>query len=90
MNANNLKRPSETDWERIDALTDEEIDVSDIPPLAPEFFIKAAWRLPHQREEVTLNVDANVLAWYRAQGEDFQQRIEAALRIYADAHRVMP
>ena len=88
MNGNNLKMPSETDWARIDAQTDEEIDTSDIPPLADQFFAQAKWRLPHKKEEVTLKVDATVLEWYRAQGEEFQQRIEAVLRIYADAHRI--
>ncbi len=30
---------SKTDWARIDAMTDEEIDTSDIPPL-DEFFLR--------------------------------------------------
>jgi uncharacterized protein (DUF4415 family) len=72
MNGNNLKTPSETDWARIDALTDEEIDTSDIPPLTDQFYAQATWRLPRKKEEVTLKVDATVLEWYRAQGEEFQ------------------
>ena len=87
MNAKDLKKPSETDWARIDAMTDEDIDTSEAPPLDEQFFASAAWRLPPKRAEVTLSVDAEALEWYRAQGEEFQWRIEAALRIYAEAHK---
>lgn len=87
MNAQDLKKPSETDWTRVDALTDETIDTSDIPPLDEAFFANAKLRMPEQRVSVTVNIDADVLAWFEAQGEEFQQRINAALRIYAEAHR---
>ena len=32
------KRRSRTDWKRIDAMRDEDIDFSDIPKLGPGFF----------------------------------------------------
>ncbi|MBC7912154.1 MAG: BrnA antitoxin family protein [Pyrinomonadaceae bacterium] len=87
MSARNLKKPSETDWARIDSMTDEEIDTSDIPPLDDEFFAKAQWRMPKRKTAVTLSVDDDVLKWFEAQGAEFQQRINAALRIYAEAHQ---
>lgn len=86
MSAQDLKKPSETDWARIDSMTDEEIDTSDIPPLDDEFFAKAQWRMP-KKVSVTLDVDADVLEWFKAQGEDFRNRINAALKIYAEAHK---
>lgn len=87
MSARNLKKPSETDWARIDSMTDEEVDTSDIPPLDDEFFAAAKWRMPRRKTAVTLSVDDDVLKWFEAQGAEFQQRINAALRIYAEAHQ---
>jgi len=87
MSERNLKKPSETDWARIDSMTDEEIDTSDIPPLDEEFFAAAQWRMPKRKTAVTLSVDDDVLKWFEAQGAEFQQRINAALRIYAEAHQ---
>ena len=87
MNASNLKKPSETDWTRIDEMKDEEIDTSDIPPLDETFFASAKLRMPENKVPVTVNVDADVLEWFKAQGEEFQNRINAALRIYAEAHK---
>lgn len=81
-----MKKPSETDWTRVDALSDEEIDTSDIPPLDEAFFADAKVRVP-EKVSITVNVDADVLEWFRAQGKEFQQRINAALRIYAEAHK---
>lgn len=37
---------SRTDWERIDAMTDDDIDTSDIPPLTEEELARSWWRLP--------------------------------------------
>ena len=87
MNAKVLQNRSETDWTRIDAMSDEEIDPAETPPLDEQFFARATWRLPSKRAEVTLSVEAEVLEWYQAQGAEFQRRIEAALRTYAEAHK---
>jgi hypothetical protein len=46
MSANDLESSSKTNWERIDQMTDEEIDTSDIPPLDDAFFANAKLRLP--------------------------------------------
>lgn len=68
-------------------MTDEEIDTSDIPPLDETFFANARLRRPEQKVSVTLDVDADVLEWFKAQGEDFRNRINAALKVYAEAHK---
>ncbi len=86
MNAQDLKQPSETNWARISEMTDEEIDTTDIPPLDETFFADARLRMP-EKVSVTLDVNADVLEWFKAQGEDFQQRMNAALKIYAEAHK---
>jgi uncharacterized protein (DUF4415 family) len=68
-------------------MPDEEIDTSDIPPLDETFFANARLRMPEQQVSVTLDVDADVLAWFKAQGEDYRNRINAALKLYAAAHK---
>ena len=87
MSVKDLKKPSETDWARIDKMTDEDIDLSDSPPLDDDFFARAEWRMPEKKTAVTLSVDSDVLKWFEAQGAEFQQRVNAALKIYAEAHQ---
>ena len=82
-----MNKPSETDWARIDAMTDDEIDTTDIPPLTEAFFKRAQVRMPKRAVTMTVQVDADVLEWFKAQGEDYERRINAALRIYAEAHK---
>ncbi len=79
--------PSKTDWARIDRMSDEEIDTSDSPPLGDDFFATAEWRMPEKKTAVTLSVDSEVLKWFESQGADFPQRVNAALKIYAQAHQ---
>jgi uncharacterized protein (DUF4415 family) len=68
-------------------MTDQEIDTSDIPALDETFFKRATVRAPAGKAAVTVSVDADVLAWFRAQGPEYQKRMNAALRIYAEAHK---
>ncbi|MBA2449945.1 MAG: BrnA antitoxin family protein [Chloroflexi bacterium] len=77
---------SRTNWARVDALNDDEIDTADAPALSDDFFRRATWRRPGP-VSVTVRVDPEIVAWYHAQGEEGEQRMSAALRIYAEAHR---
>ena len=87
MNQNSQYKPSRTDWARVDAMTDEEIDTSDSPELGPEFFANAKLWVPKNRRPVTIDVENDVLDWFEKQGPEYQYRINAALKIYAEAHR---
>ena len=70
------------------SLTDREIDASDISPLDDAFFEHAnlyqSKLTPTQT--VTVKIDRETLSWYESQGESSQDRLSAALRLYAHAH----
>lgn len=61
---------------------DSEIDYSDIPPLAEEFWKNAARGRFYKpiKTATTVRIDSDVLAWLRAQGKGYQSRINAILR----------
>jgi uncharacterized protein (DUF4415 family) len=86
MKPNVMPNTSETNWERVDALTDAEIDTSDCPPLDNDFFVRATLR-PPGAAVVRMAIEPEVLAWYQSQGADYERLMSAALRIYAAAHR---
>lgn len=87
MNEKDIKPTSETNWDYFDALTDETIDRSELPPLDDAFFARAKWRMPQQQIAVTVHMEPDLLAWFQAQGDEYEKRMVAALRIYAEAHR---
>jgi uncharacterized protein (DUF4415 family) len=80
-----------TDWKRVDAMRDEDIDLSDIPEATPEMFAKAVLRIGFKpippKEQITLRLDADVLEWFRARGAGYQTQINLLLRAYMEAHR---
>lgn len=39
------------------------------------------------KKQVTLRLDADLLAWFQAQGKGYQTRINAALREFVEEHR---
>jgi uncharacterized protein (DUF4415 family) len=87
MNENDLKKVSKTDWQRIDAMSDEDIDTSDIPPLDEAFFANAQIRLPERKVPITIRLDPDVLAWFKDLGKGYQTHINAVLRTYMEAHQ---
>lgn len=87
MNADAMNSTSKTDWNRIDAMSDDDIDTSDIPSLSEEFFAKAQLRMPKTPVKVSISIDPETLAWFQAQGESAEQQMSVALRIYAEAHK---
>ena len=61
---------------------DSEIDFSDIPPLTESFW-KNAVRNPFYRplkQQLTVRLDADVVAWLRRQGRGYQTRLNQVLR----------
>ena len=78
----------EWDGQRLDAMTDDMINTSYIPPLTDKFFATAKWRKPKQKVQVTVEVDPEIIAWFKAQGDDYGRYLTAALRIYAEAHQL--
>src|SRR5258707_12105146 len=78
------KRQSRTDWKRIDAMRDEDIDYSDIPKQGPEFFANAIlW--PGPKKQITLRIDPDVLTFFRKHGRGYQSTMNAVLRRYMEA-----
>ena len=85
-NGKTTRRRSRTDWKRVDALRDEDIDFSDSPKLGPEFFAHAIiW--PGPKKQITLRVDPDVLTFFRKHGRGYQTTINAVLRKYMEAQK---
>jgi uncharacterized protein (DUF4415 family) len=61
---------------------DSEIDYSDIPPLDETFF-RSAIPNPFYRpvkQQLTVRLDADVVAWLRRHGKGYQTRLNEVLR----------
>ncbi|MFT3745444.1 MAG: BrnA antitoxin family protein [Pyrinomonadaceae bacterium] len=90
MNKKDISQRSETDWARIDAMKDEEIDFSDIPRLTPEFFANGILRRGlkpiAKKSQLTLRIDQDVIEFFRGEGRGYQTKINQLLRAYMDAH----
>ncbi len=82
-----MKINSQTDWERLKTMGDEEIDFSDIPPLGPDFFTNAQLRLPEAKHTITIRLDSDVIRWYKSKGKGYQTRMNAVLRMYMEASK---
>ena len=84
MKKSNTSEKYGTDFERLDAMRDEDIDLSEIPEWTDEMFARAVAIPPlserEPKEELTVLLDRDVAEWYRNLGEGYSVLINFALR----------
>lgn len=82
-----------TDWARVDALTDADIEkaVAEDPDAAPlldeEWFAKARLLYPQEKAAISIRLDQDIVDYFKSQGRGYQTRINAVLRAYMDAEK---
>lgn len=85
-----IPKDTQTDWARVDAMTEEEIDAAarsdpDAQPTDAAFREDAVLVFP-SKKMVCLRIDQDTLDWFRNQGKGYQTRMNAVLRSYMEAH----
>lgn len=82
-----MKKSTKTDWKALETMDDEEIDCSDIPKLPDVFFQRAKTWHPQSKVKVTVELDEDLLQWFKAENDDWEARIQTALRLYVETHK---
>jgi len=85
----------ETDWARVDAMTEEELEAaiaSDPDEAGVEYDYRFSYPgptpHPENKQQITLRIDADVLDWFRATGKGYQTRINSALRQFVGIQKI--
>jgi uncharacterized protein (DUF4415 family) len=83
------KESIKSDLAKLDAMTDADIDYTEIPDMgdAEELWAKAIIKRAGEPFFPLIMIDPEVLAWFMSQGEEAQVRINAVLRDYMEASR---
>jgi uncharacterized protein (DUF4415 family) len=81
---------SQTDWARIDALTDDEIEAAaradpDWDGLLDLDWSKVEITRPARKQPISIRLDEDVLDFFKRDGAGYQKRINAVLRSYVAA-----
>ena len=85
MNDKDLNNTSRTNWAALEAMDDEGIDYSDIPPLTEDFFENATLRISASQAQQLVQIEPDVLRWFQAQGGGYKTLINSALRTYIES-----
>jgi len=72
-----------------DKLSDDQIDVSDIPERTKYDGTVYVGLVPGplRKKSVTIRLDEDMVKWFRAQGKGWQTKMNWALRLYFASHR---
>ncbi len=74
-----------SDLERVDQLSDSEIDFSDSPELDKSFLKRVTVAWPPVKKQLTIRLDADVLDWLKGHGKGYQTRINRILRVVMES-----
>jgi uncharacterized protein (DUF4415 family) len=86
------RRKSETDWARLDAMTDEEIEASIANDPDWQEFKDLDWSegvvvIPPKKKPISIRVDQDVLDFFKNDGAGYQRHMNAVLRSYMKQKR---
>lgn len=71
----------------LDAMTDDQIDYSDAPPITDfSGFRRGVFYRP-EKQAVTIRLDADVVAWFKGREPKYQTAVNRVLRDYMLSHR---
>lgn len=79
------RQKSQTDWKRLNALTDEEIEASikNDPDWSDDWnWGDAVLVIPPKKKAISIRVDEDVLDYFKHEGAGYQRRMNAVLRSY--------
>ncbi len=83
---------SRTDWARVDAMTEAELEAAiasdpDWADIPRDWYQHAKPHYPEvMRRAVRLRLDPDLIAWFKRPGPGYGARINAALRVFVEAH----
>ena len=89
MNKNTTIAQAKSDWDRLNRMSDDEIDYSDIPPLGEKFFERAHPYLPRRQHADYVELEHDVAAWFQQRGDNYPHLINIVLRKYIEIQQGM-
>lgn len=81
-----VARPKARELATLKRMKDEKIDLSDIPEIRDWSKAVVGKFYRPIKKPLTIRVDADVLAWLKAQGKGYQTRINSLLREAMEDH----
>jgi uncharacterized protein (DUF4415 family) len=90
MKRSSSSKISKTDWPRVRALKDRNIETSAEHPEAEvkhiiRGIVRQGLKPVSPKASISLRVDADVLEWFKSKGPGYQTRINAVLKAFRDA-----
>jgi uncharacterized protein (DUF4415 family) len=85
--------PDRTDWARLRAMTEEEIEAAARADPEWEGLLDIDWSdaelvMPRRKEAISIRLDEDVLSYFKSLGAGYQTRINAVLRHFMEQTRV--
>ncbi|MCD4789203.1 MAG: hypothetical protein K8R37_04325 [Bacteroidales bacterium] len=82
-----MKTSSQTNWNKLQSLTDSQIDYSDISETNSEFWSDAEILLPHKKVVLKINVDEDIAIWLKQFDDKYNNTVNRILRSHFSTYK---
>lgn len=91
MSKKDFSKKSQTDWARVDAMTDDDIDFTDCPEITDEMWGNGMLRkgfkpFPNKSQE-NFPIDRDIIEFFKSQDFNYPAKINQLLREYMEAQQ---
>jgi len=84
---NILKKAAKTDWAKVDAMTDDEIDYTDSPEVTEEMFKLMRKYEPSKKVTVNLRMDKEIVDFFKEHSHKYQTKINEVLAAFVRGYK---
>lgn len=82
-----ITKAQQSEIDQLNLLLEDDIDTSDIQEIKDWSNSEVGKFFRPKKQQVTLRLDADMLDWFRHQGNKYQTRMNQILRHYMDEHQ---
>lgn len=96
MSNKSTSKKSQTNFEKLHSMNDEDIDFTDLPETTPEMwekgFVRKGLNSRAENGQETLAIDRDIIdrdiiEFFKSQGRGYREKINELLRAYMEAHQ---
>lgn len=82
-----MKKLEKTNWDKLNKMSDSQINYSDIAETDAQFWSEAEIIYPHKKTKLTITVDDDIALWLKQFGDKYNNTINNILRVHFSTFR---
>ncbi|MBU0763586.1 MAG: BrnA antitoxin family protein [Bacteroidetes bacterium] len=84
-----MKKQGKTNWDKLNKMSDSQINYSEIPETNMDFWSDAEIIYPQKKTKLTITLDEDLVLWLKQFGDKYNNTINNILRVHFSTFRYL-